>query len=73
VREKPKKDIAFTAVIVLLSIFAAGTLVYDMTYVMSGAFALDRGGTRHFPFLLPVVLGVFIAIMVKIQRLTRDR
>jgi hypothetical protein len=73
VREKSKKDHAFTAIIVLLSVFAAAALVYDMTYVMSGQFALDRGGTRHFPFLLPVVLGVFIAIMVKIQRLTRDR
>jgi hypothetical protein len=73
VREKSKKDHAFTAIIVLLSLFAAAALIYDIDYLVSGEFALDRGGTRHFPFLLPIVLCVFIAIMVKIQRHTRDR
>jgi hypothetical protein len=73
VQDKPKKDRAFTAIIVLLSVIAAAALVYDMVYIMDGEFALDHGGTRHFPFLLPGVLGIFIGIMVKIQRLTRDR
>ena len=67
--EKGKKDIGYTAILALLSAFASGVLVYDIYQVATGTVDMNK----HWPFLLPTLLGVFIGIMVKIQRLTRDR